>query len=245
MPCFYAPHLSAGMKSLLIEGEEYHHIINVFRKKEQESILLTNGRGIIAKADIASIEKKSLSLTIVSSRQIDKSKPVVAAGFSLLRNKNDLFIVEKLTELGVSEFFPFISQRTVRAKGENTIDKFRKTAISALKQCDNPHLPIIRNIESLERTVTGLKQEDYFVLAALERDAGELVSETLPEPFPPKIALLFGPEGGFSDEEISYFTENSISVFTIGNHVLRSETAAIAGVSQLLLTILKKQPDYL
>ncbi len=244
MPCFYAPQLVPGMKNLTIEGEEFHHIINVFRKKQDDQILLTNGRGLMVTSTIDKISKKNLSVKTVSSQQREKKNPLIAVGFSLLRSKNDHFIVEKLTELGVSEFHPLISQRSVRISGDNTIDKFIKTAIAAIKQCDNPFLPAIKDVKNLEETVQVLQNDGFSVLVAIEREASKLITEIIAEPFAAKIALLFGPEGGFSDEEILMFRSKEAVGFTIGNHVLRAETAAIAGVSQLLLSILQKQPDY-
>jgi 16S rRNA (uracil1498-N3)-methyltransferase len=233
------------MQNLIIEGEEFHHIVNVFRKKPQDRLLLSNGHGLKATAVLDKIGKKSITLQIIESRPTEKSSPRIAVGFSLLRNKNDHLIVEKLTELGVSEFFPFISSYTVRNSSNNTIEKFKKTAIAALKQCDNPFLPQIREVMDLEKALSVLQQENFTVLTALERDAVKLLPDCLPEPLPPKIVLLFGPEGGFSDEEIAFLGEQSGEKFTLGNHVLRAETAAISGVSQLLLKILKQQPDYL
>lgn len=244
MPSFYTPHLATGMKNLTIEGEEYHHIVHVFRKKEAEKILLTNGKGLLVEALIDNIGKKILTVKTLSGEQRDKSLPVLTVGFSLLRSKNDHIIVEKLTELGVSQFFPFTSKYSVRAVGENTRDKFTKTAIAAIKQCDNPYLPEIKEVQTLEKTLSALQRDGYTILVALERDTNKLLSECLPEPFPEKIVLFFGPEGGFSDEEIALFTEKGVANFTIGNHILRAETAAIAGVSQLLLSILQKQPAY-
>ncbi len=244
MPCFYTPHLVPGMKSLTIEGEEFHHLVHVFRKRAGEQMLLTNGRGLIASASIDSIEKKSLTVKTISVNQRVKSKPYLAIGFSLLRNKNDQLIIEKLTELGVSVFYPFISERSVRTAGENTNEKFIKTAIAAMKQCDNPFLPQIKEVLSLEKTISEMQVEGYTILAALERDVNKLISDCLSKPYRDKIALLFGPEGGFTDQEILFIEDKDIKCFTIGNHILRSETAAIAGLSQLILTILKTQPDY-
>ncbi|MBW6516478.1 MAG: 16S rRNA (uracil(1498)-N(3))-methyltransferase [Candidatus Cloacimonetes bacterium] len=244
MPCFYTPQLVLGMKNLTIEGEEYHHIVNVFRKKQEDQILLTNGRGLLTTALIDTIEKKSLLVKTISSQQKEKSKPTIAVGFSLLRNKNDHFVIEKLTELGVSEFYPFMSQYSGRTASENTREKFNKTAIAAIKQCDNPFLPIIKEVEGLEKTIELLLSDGCMVLAAQERETSNILNDCFNDSFPEKIALIFGPEGGFSDEELELFKAMNVNSFTICSHILRAETAAIAGVSQLLLTIKKKYPEY-
>ena len=244
MPSFYAPHLTRDMKIFTIGGEEFHHIINVFRKKENEQITLTNGRGQAFEAVIEHIGKRDLTLKTLSSITREKSEPRIAVGFSLLRNKHDHMIVEKLTELGVSEFHPLVSERSVRSAGDNTVDKFIKTAIAAMKQCDNLYLPEVHPVKGLKETLQYLQDNGYMVYAALERGVKKLISDNRKEPYPDKIALIFGPEGGFSDQELNLFAEMEIEGFTIGNHILRAETAAIAGVSQLLLKILQYRPDY-
>jgi len=244
MPSFYTPHLIPGMKKICIEGDEYHHIVNVFRKKENDEILLSNGKGLMSRAKIEAVSKKSLTAVTISSDYREKSKPCIAVGFSLLRNKNDHIVIEKLSELGVSEFFPFIGQRSVRAVSNNTVDKFIKISVAACKQCDNPYLPVINRVVKLERLIETLQNDDYQVLAAQEREVDRLISDLFVPPFPDKVALLFGPEGGFSEEEISFLESRTIKGVTLGNHILRAETAAISGVSQLILTILKYRPDF-
>ena len=74
---------------------------------------------------------------------MQKSQPQIAVAFPLLKNKHDGMIVEKLTELGVKDFFPIITERTVRKLSANTVEKFHKVAIAAMKQCDNAFLPEI------------------------------------------------------------------------------------------------------
>ncbi|MCB5230820.1 MAG: RsmE family RNA methyltransferase [Candidatus Cloacimonas sp.] len=237
MPCFYLPEMSQDSTYLTVESEEYHHIINVYRKRKGDEILITNGKGILGKAIIEEIGKKALKVRILNQDVSNKKGRHIAAAFSLLKNKNDNLIVEKLTELGVDEFFPFVAQRSVRQKGENTEERFQKTAIAAIKQCDNPFLPQINRVKELSSLLEHLTEQGYAVFVALERDTEVYLPQLIGSPYPEKIVVFIGSEGGFTDEEVELFQSKNVNCFTICSNILRAETAAIAAVSQLILTL--------
>jgi len=241
MPCFYTPDLKKEDKKINLSGDEFHHIAHVFRKTVNDEIALTNGKGILAKAKISFLTKRFLTLKIISSSEERQSNPKIAVAFSLLRNKNDFLIVEKLTELGVKDFFPLITERSVRKPSANTIEKFRKVAISAIKQCDNAFLPKIHQALSLETFLASKKH--FQPVVALEIGKHKTIVETVRDLENP-VCIIIGPEGGFSEREIELFKEKEIPAFSLGNHILRAETAAIASVSQLLGFYLQKNPHY-
>ena len=244
MPGFFIPQLTISDVSIVISGEEFHHIIHVFRKKIGEEILLTNGKGIVSKATITSIRKKELTANILEIREEKTTPPEIAVAFPLLKNKHDALIVEKLTELGVKEFFPIITERTVRQPSKNTLDKFTKIAISAIKQCDNAFLPRIHEFSTLKVLLDKLQKMHKQPLVALETREHQLLANVIQEFNKQELCLIFGPEGGFSSAEIEFLHQEKISTFTLGNHILRAETAAITAVSQLLGFYLKQNPKY-
>jgi 16S rRNA (uracil1498-N3)-methyltransferase len=142
MPSFYVDFCERDQEIEII-ADEYHHIINVFRYTIGDEISILNGKGLIAAGIIKKIEKKSLLLNVTHIRYYKRNEFKVACAFSLLKNKHDLFIVEKLTELGVCDLFPMQTKNSIKLSKENTIDKMMKTAITAMKQCNNPWLPTI------------------------------------------------------------------------------------------------------
>ena len=243
MPGFYTPHLTTDDKNLLISGEEHHHISHVFRRKVGDEILLTSGKGLLANSRISSISKKTLEVEILEITQQKYSKPEMAVAFPLLKNKHDFLIVEKLTELGVKEFFPIITERTVRKPSGNTENKFEKIAVAAIKQCDNAFLPVINKCTEIKELVQNLKDKNYISAVALEFGQHKLISE-IAKGSEQSICLIIGPEGGFTKKEAEFFMENSVVSFTLGNHILRAETAAIAAAAQLLAHYLKRDSSY-
>lgn len=242
MPCFYAPEIKKNEDVIVISGTEHHHIYHVFRRKEEDEIILSNGKGLLAEGTIKSIDKKNLTVIIKKTTQLIRSQPQIAVAFPLLKNKHDSMIVEKLTELGVKDFFPITTERTVRKLSANTIEKFHKVAIAAMKQCDNAFLPKIHKIRSLSELLE--KMEEYTPVAALEIGKHETLNEIIASSKEKSICIIIGPEGGFDKEEIEYMQNKQLETFTLGNHILRAETAAIASVSQLVGIFLQNDPEY-
>jgi len=243
VPSFFTPHLKSNDKNLFISGEEHHHISHVFRKKINDELQLTNGKGLLASAKIISIKKKDIEVEILKIHSIKRSQPEMAAAFPLLKNKHDFMIVEKLTELGVKEFFPITTARTVRKPSFNTVEKFEKIAVAATKQCDNAFLPKVYTCTEIKELVQNLKNKNYLPVVALEFGEHKLISEIVSDLQQP-VCLIIGPEGGFTKEEAEFLQVNEVIPFTLGNHILRAETAAIAAVSQLLAVNLKQDPEY-
>lgn len=243
MPSFYTPELEAKTKTLVIRDEEFHHISRVFRKRVGEEIVLTSGSGVIAQAIISQMNKKELMVDITESHLEQAASPSIAVAFPLLKNKHDAMIVEKLTELGVKNFFPVVSERCVRQPNQNTREKFEKIAIAAIKQCDNAYLPTVYECSDLEELVPLLKDQGYLPCVALEFGEHKLLDKIAAESAKP-LCLIIGPEGGFTQEEADYFLKNEVALFSLGNHILRAETAAIAATAQLLAYYLNQNPEY-
>ena len=242
MPCFYVPDVKRNDEIAIISGNEHHHICHVFRRKEGDKIILSNGKGLLAEGIIDKIEKKKLTVKINRIKIMQKSQPRIAIAFPLLKNKHDNMIIEKLTELGVKDFFPLTTERTVRKTSENTSEKFLKVAIAAMKQCDNAFLPQIHEVRSLSELLK--KMEKYTPVAALEIGKHQTLNEIVANSEERSICIIIGPEGGFDKREIEYLQNKKVATFTLGNHILRAETAAIASVSQLVGSFLKNNPEY-
>jgi len=243
MPSFYLPEKLDTSDKKFLNKEESHHLKNVMRVKIGDFIDITNGAGTFAKARVCEIGKYQLQIEIVEKNEIELKKPEVALAFSLLRNKNDLLIVEKITELGIRQFFPFVSKRSVAQSGINTTDKFVKTAIAAIKQCDNAYLPNINSTETIERSIKLITSRGYELFIALETEKTLLMNDIYSNGYS-KICIMIGPEGGFEEKEKDYFNNLGLKTFTLGNHTLRAETAAICAVSQLMSLILVSDRSY-
>jgi 16S rRNA (uracil1498-N3)-methyltransferase len=243
MPCFYAPSLTIDSNQITIEGDEHHHITHVFRHKINDILKLTSGNGVLGEGKILSINKKDLVLEITSIEKHHISAPIISVAFSLLRNKNDEWLVEKLTELGVKTLYPMLTTNTVRQPSKNINERFMKTAVSAIKQCENPWLPVIHEEDEMNNIVSNLHKLNIKPLVASEKEKNLFIPSMMKD-IDQQLCILIGPEGGFTPEEFAWMEANHVESFSLGNHILRAETAAISAVSQLLLQYLIKNPEY-
>lgn len=243
MPLFYCPEIAENKNNIIkLSGDEFHHLANVFRKKNGDEITLSSGTGYLAKAVITELTKKHAMLNITSKQYIEKSKPRVCVAFSLLRNKHDSFIIEKLTELGVSEFYPIVSEFTVRKNNSNTTLKFEQTAIAALKQCDNAWLPEVHDTINISQLIKTLEVNKLTPLLASEIEQSKTLFDI--SDFTHDVCFIIGPEGGFSKNEFEMFTKAGVQDFKLSNHILRAETAAVTCISQYIFGILKNNSFY-
>jgi len=151
--------------------------------------------------------------------------------------------VEKLTELGASAFFPFVCERSVRLQGGNTADKFAAVAVAALKQCDGAFLPTVQEPQPLEVAIAAVQAAGYTPLVASEAERALMLPTAL-EQHSGDLCLVIGPEGGWSDAERAWFAARGLPQVSLGNHVVRAETAAIAGMSMILGAQLKNNSQY-
>lgn len=242
MPIFYHPDITKDTKQITITGEEYNHIKNAIRKKETEEISITNGKGLLATGKILTISNRTISVEVNKYVEKEKSYPRIALAFSLLKKGNEL-IIEKCTELGIYEFFLFISHRTIKQNySDKLVRRLTRVAISAIKQSDSLYLPKINPITSFQAFLANLDKE-YSPLLAWEEENNSSLSSALTETTG-NICLIVGPEGGFENYEVELAQKHKAQTVSLGNHILRAETAAIVISANSIFYQLHRNPSY-
>jgi len=231
MPSYYTPELTLTSSFITLEGEEFHHLSHVKRIDTGDSIILNNGKGIMATGRICEINKRNVQLEITSSELISPPKSAFAISFALLKNKHDELIVEKCTELGASMFFPLVSEYSVRTPSHNTNQRFARIALAAIKQCDNPYLPSVHPSLALEKALASIKENGYLPILCSERRPNVWLRDIQLDASP---CFLIGPEGGWKESEYELFAKHKIPEITISQLILRAETAAIAIAAQFV-----------
>ncbi|MEM8727724.1 MAG: RsmE family RNA methyltransferase [Chlamydiota bacterium] len=214
-------YIDAPLKEpLSIEGDEFRHLFHVMRKREGDEIELVNGNNTLALARIASLDKGSAELSIVATEERKPPLPPLVLVQALPKPSNLELIIQKGTELGVSTFYLYPSALSEQKElSGNQKKRLRQILIGAVKQCGRLDLPEIR---------WGFpKPEGNLYYGDLSEKAPPLASVgTLP------ATLIVGPERGFSTEEIETLGEKGRGV-SLGPHILRTETAALAGIAIL------------
>ena len=233
----YLPDYQEGQTSINIQGQEYHHLINVRRFRVGEQIWLVNGDGLSALTTIANIGSKSCELKILSEeRGRGELNNKITLAVANLKGDHMNLVVEKATELGVYEIIPLLTDHTIK-KGIN-LDRLNRIAIAAMKQSRRSRLPSIRELTKLEDLLTETRQAVHIFCHGDEARA-QLVSLNEIKNSE-HIYVFIGPEGDWSKDEID-LARNSDYTFTgLGPRRLRAETAAIHAVG--LLSALLQDP---
>ncbi len=229
----------ASQSIIDLEETQTHYLRNVMRRNEGDFVRIFNGRDGEWLCAIIKMGKKQILVRIEDQirQQTDQSEDENNAAASMhlifapIKKERLGFLIEKAVELGCTAFHPVITNNTQNAK-INT-ERTKKHIIEAAEQCERLTVPDLHKIASLDK-VLGDWPEHTQIFAAIER----METGNLPEiaPLPNKKALLVGPEGGFTSEEIAKLqARNFITPFYLGQNILRAETAVCAGLALLTL----------
>jgi 16S rRNA (uracil1498-N3)-methyltransferase len=202
-----------------------HQLVHVLRMSKDDSLILFTDRGPDVLVDVLSIEKKSI---VVKVQSILPSTPspnrAVTACISIIRKERFEIAVEKLTELGVSAIVPVLSHRTVR-QGIKA-ERLQIISDEALEQCGGNTRVKIYPPCTLEESLASFTD----TAIVFKQNGAVLNSASLPE----NVTIYIGPEGGWSIEDEELFKKYNALEYSLGNRVLRTETASIVASYKLL-----------
>jgi len=233
MPSFYYPNLAIDAKQIELGGDEFHHLTRVFRARIGDQILLNSGQGLLATAWVREIHKHYAGLEIAHIEVYDNRGGDFGIAMSLLKNRHDELAVEKITELGAKLILPISTDNSVRQVKGQGIVRFQRISLAAIKQCDNPYLPIITEVHSLRQALEKISQMGYLPIVCSEEKPHLWMSEVIRESLKP--CFVIGPEGGWSEDEQKLFQALDLKQISICTHILRAETAAIVVAAQWAL----------
>ncbi len=211
--------------TVLIRGNEHHHLTRVVRAEEGDEMELVNGLGSLAKGKIEKIGKEQTSLHILHTQKTIPPKVQVLLGIPFMRPSKLEWVLEKGTELGVDAFYFYPADKSTQESfSEHQLERMRTITISALKQSKRlylPHLEILPHLSSL------LIKEGEIYFGDIRPSHSKLDWKCLSN-----VLFITGPESGFSKEELVLLDGKGMGS-SISSHVLRSETAPIAAASIL------------
>lgn len=228
---YTASPLAAGTHAVLSE-QAAHHVAKVLRMQPGESLTLFNGDGCDYFGNIATVDKRQVSIAIERAAAVERESPLaIHLGIAISKGERMDLVIQKATELGVSAITPLQSERVeVRLKGEREekkLDHWRGVTIAACEQCGRAKLPDLHEITPLDTWLRGVDAERKFVLH--HRSSEPLAATEAPR----SVALLIGPEGGLSEAEIASAERAGFAPLRLGPRVLRTETAPLAALSVL------------
>jgi len=210
-------------------GPEAHHLATVLRARPGDAVCLFNGDGAEYPATIVGSGRNLVTLTVTGReappREVGYRLEVAAP---LPKGDRGDFLIEKLTELGVTYFVPLRTQRTVVHPRESRLDKYRRAVIEASKQCGRN---VLMRIGELTEWEEYCRADELPTRRLFAHPGGEAPREPRSAAVESDCVLAVGPEGGFTDEEVALARAADWRVVGLGPRILRVETAAIALVA--------------
>jgi 16S rRNA (uracil1498-N3)-methyltransferase len=240
-PRFFLPAERWHPEHLVLDGEEAHHCLDVIRCREGDRIVVFNGAGSEAEAEIVATAKGAVTLKTILVVSTPRPTAAITLGQAVPKGKNMDLIIQKATELGASRLVPLLSERTVVQLDGEDLDKKRqkwqRVAIEACKQCGQNWVPEVTAPVKVEAFVRSVK-DPLRLIAAIgpeSRPLKALLAEQTEEgsPSPAAATVMIGPEGDFTPAEIATAVTHGFLPLSLGPIILRSETAAIYALSIL------------
>ncbi|MFE8703219.1 16S rRNA (uracil(1498)-N(3))-methyltransferase [Cytobacillus sp. FJAT-54145] len=224
----------------IITSDDRHHMVNVMRLKLGDQIVCSNPLGQSALCTIEEITDERVVATVVKWEEGSKELPVEVTIASGLPKGDKLeLVIQKGTELGAKRFVPFTAARSVvkwdEKKAAKKVERWEKIAKEAAEQSHRTQLPEIISPVNL-KTLIQLSESYTHKLIAFEEDAkqGEasVLARTMQElKRGDSLLIVFGPEGGLTEEEVNLLKEHHFQSCGLGPRILRTETAPLYALS--------------
>lgn len=237
MPKFFVSPSSIGEATIEITNDDAKHIATVLRGKVGDSLTLCDGNGMDYECTISEISKKSVIAKIEEKHKNQNEPEIKITLFQSLPKLDKMeLVIQKCIEIGVDRIVPVISEHTVIKvgdKAEKKLDRFRKIAEAAAKQCGRGKIPEVCDITDFKTAVNMAKELDNAIIP-YEKEKERNLKSFIKEFKGNSIGIFIGPEGGFSEDEIKLCSDNGIKSITLGKRILRTETAGLVASVILL-----------
>lgn len=222
----------------LIDGSDVNYLKNVLRLKVGDDIIVLDSKSKEYSSKIVLLDKGTIKAELIKEKHLasePRVKITIAQGIP--KNPKMEIVIQKSTELGAEKIIPVMTERSIvkipAEKESGRIDRWRKIAKEAAEQSGRTMIPIIEGIRNLDDV---LAQKDDFDGRIL---LWEMEKEMTLKKFLQKnrginnLLILIGPEGGFSRREAELAKKNGFATVSIGNRILRTETASLAVLSMI------------
>ena len=252
---FFVPPTALQETKAVLQGDVAHQIYRVLRMRPGERIVVLDDSGWEFEVELIQVEREE-AVGRILGKQLAGGEPRVRITLyqSLLKRDNFEWVLQKCTEIGVVEFVPMVSRRTMVSSPADVkaskVERWRRIILEAAEQSRRGRLPVLREALRFEEALVevgarlALAQASPMgkfdlCLVPWEEEKNTGLRALLPAAKPDcrdpvSIALFIGPEGGFAEEEIALARGHGALTVTLGPRIFRAETAAMVAASLIL-----------
>lgn len=234
VPRLFLASLNVGEAAL--SREEAVHAARVLVLRDGETVELFNGKGLVGRARVRTITKGSVKLWVHDVRRTD---PDAGCGVTLCvappKGDRQHFLVEKCTELGATALRPLLTTRGVARPSDALLERWRRWALEACKQCGRNWMPVILPGAAPNEALGACPANSLPLLAHREAAASPWNVIRAQHPRLSHVVVFIGPEGGWTDEELAWATGSGLTRLHLGDSTLRVETSAVAATTLIRL----------
>jgi 16S rRNA (uracil1498-N3)-methyltransferase len=237
---FYAPDLVEGSDVVELPGDEAKHLSRVLRLREGAWVQVFDGRGHEYRGRVELVEPTKVMVAL-ESRIPSAAEPSVSLTLVQAVPKGDSMdqIVRDAVMLGVNAIVPLVSDRAEAVAGRliasGRVARWQRIAVASVKQCGRAVVPVVHPPQTLDDCLRAFSAARRYLLAepCLPTIAPVGVRSLLTESAPESAVLIVGPEGGWTDEEVSLANRVGCVPLTLGARTLRADAAAVVAITAL------------
>ena len=210
---------------VIANGEIVHQIKDVLKLKKDERIMLGDGNGRKAEAEIVGLGKYEVEVFVIKVLE-GENEPnnQVSLYCAILKRENLELAVQKAVEAGVYKIVPILTERTIKVKINRP--RLKKIIKEAVEQSERSVMPLLREPLDLEEAINDCASNNLNIFF----DPGGKSVSALPRmKKPSNVGIFIGPEGGWSEKELALAKDKGLKIVSLGKTILRGETAAIIG----------------
>jgi 16S rRNA (uracil1498-N3)-methyltransferase len=228
MQLFYEANITQPQMQL--SADNMRHIVQVLRMQLGDTFLLTNGCGAKCKATICAIAKKDCMVEISEYEIMPLPNQSINIGISFTKNNNRIeWLLEKITEIGVANIYPLHTKRTEQLYPKK--DRLQHILISAICQSKQYYLPVLHDMITIEKLIDANTCAQNFIAHCIENEPKQTLLAAAQSN--KSSLILIGPEGDFTQDEVSLCIQKNFVPVSLGNTRLRTETAGLVAITIL------------
>lgn len=227
---FYCQSENIKENTVYFDRDESKHIAKVLRLEKGDEIIVSTGDGMDNYCVLASTGEECTAIINKTVKNENEPNAEIILFQSVIKNEKMDFLVQKVSELGITKIVPIITERTVvkiedAKKEEKKQERWQKIALEACKQCGRSRIPEVLKAIKL-KDAKNLFDACSEKIVCYEEEKTQSITETIKKT--ECLGYFIGPEGGITEDEHKFLKEQGFVSVSLGKRILRAETAAIA-----------------